>query len=682
MKRVRDAIQKYQNSHLSNYGQVVFLFLISLLAHGLFIPWLGFYGDDWSLLWLSYKAGSTSLFFPSNRFLLPYIYSFFIYLLNPSTWIWHSFLFIIHFLSVVNLWYLLKTLWPNKKLIWVWISLLFALYPGSLITYQPMTYWVVYLQFCILLASFWLMLVAVDKDSNRWIFIILGVFFATLNLLLSEYLFFLELLRIPILITYFVNRKLDFKDSKKLILKISIPYLIVFLSLSISRLINNQNASSYYDIDLTKYFSHPFQTIQFFINKMVVDGIKSGFLTWIKPLRDSILFEFSGSRSILLFSFIACFTTLIIFFSITFFINKGEEKNISLKTIPLGVIGLIFAGAPFWIAELPIDIGISNYSRFSIPAAFGSAFLIYGIVTLLLKNRLFSNIILSVICGFAVMMHLLSGNYFRNIWELQNRFFWEFAWRIPALEPGTTFFSNELPLQTMGENSISAAINWIYMEISFPINHIDYYSYDSKDRFFNEFPQEKDIPIKRSHMAGVFIGNSSNLITFWYQPPACLHIINENWDKFNPDIPLYLREIDLYNPKGLIQPRGNSEINLKKSPIFLDEDQNNFCYYYQKAALAAENNNWDEVSDLWNASLSYKLKPNNASERLPFIQGLAHMNRYEESFALSLEITDISKSYEPLLCQFWNQLSEDDSLDNKVISEFIDHKLSCDEKLQ
>jgi hypothetical protein len=173
---------------------------------------------------------------------------------------------------------------------------------------------------------------------------------------------------------------------------------------------------------------------------MVVDGIKSGFLTWIKPLRDSRLFEFSGSRSILLFSFIACFTTLIIFFSITFFINKGEEKNISLKTIPLGVIGLIFAGAPFWIAELPIDIGISNYSRFSIPAAFGSAFLIYGIVTLLLKNRLFSNIILSVICGFAVMMHLLSGNYFRNIWELQNRFFWELAWRIPALEPGTTFF--------------------------------------------------------------------------------------------------------------------------------------------------------------------------------------------------------------------------------------------------
>ena len=176
MKRIRDAFQKHKNLFLTNHGQVIFLFLISMLAHGLFIPWMGLYGDDWSLLWLSYKAGSTALFFPTNRFLLPYIYSFFSHLLNPVIWEWHILFFIIRFLSVINLWILIKTLWPKRKQIWVWVALLFALYPGSLIIYQPITFWTVYLQFSFLFTSFWLMLVAIENNNKRWIYILLSGF--------------------------------------------------------------------------------------------------------------------------------------------------------------------------------------------------------------------------------------------------------------------------------------------------------------------------------------------------------------------------------------------------------------------------------------------------------------------------------------------------------------------------
>ena len=677
MKRIKDAFKKRQNILSNNLGQIIFILLISLLAHGLFIPWLGLYGDDWSLLWLSYKAGSTASFFPANRFLFPYIYSLFSFFLNPVIREWYVLFFLIRFLSVMNLWILLKTLWPNRKQLWVWVSLLFALYPGSLITYQPITFWTVYLQFSFVFISFWTMLAAVKDNSKRWIFIILSVFFAILNLILDEYLYFLELLRIPILLTYFVNRKLDLKETFKKIFGISIPFMIVFLAVSIGRLIFNKNASSYYSVDFGSYFSDPFNTIRFFMNNMIVDGVKSGLLTWFKPLRDSELFLYSGSRSVLLFSVLAFCTALIIFLFSTIVFKNDEERSISLNAIFLGVTGLIFAGVPFWIANLPIEIGAANYSRFSIPAAFGSAFLIYGIITLLLRKRLFSNILLSILCGSAVMMHLLSGNFFRKEWELQNRFLWQMAWRIPGVNPGTTFLSNELPFWTIGENSIAAAINWIYMENNFPIDHIDYYFYYDKVRFINNFPQEKDIPIERSHMAGVFSGNSSNLIAFWYQPPACFYIINNSWDKYNPDIPGYLREIAGNYPNEFIRPQGNSEINLKNDSIFLDEQTNNFCYFFEKGSLAAENNNWDEVVNLWNTSLIENQYPKNALERLPFIEGLAHKNQYEDSFMLSLKILDISKKYERLVCEFWRGLSQDDSLDKEIINEFIENKLTC-----
>ena len=676
MKRIRDTLQKYQTLLLTNKGQIAFLFFISLVAHGLFIPWLGLYGDDWSLLWLSYKAGSTALFFPPNRFLLPNIYSLFSYFLDPVIWEWHILFYLIRFLSVINLWILLKTLWPNKKQLWVWVSLLFALYPGSLITYQPITFWTVYLQFSFLFASFWLMLIAVN-NKNRLVFIILSVVFAILNLALTEYLYFLELLRMPILLSYFVSRKFDIKKAFRQVFKITVPFLIIFTVFSLSRLIFHKNASSYYNVDLGNYFSKTFYTFQFFVNKIVVDGFKSGLLTWVKPIFDSELYEYSGLRSILLLSFIACCTALIIFYFITIVFTNDEEMNISLNTIFLGVIGLTFAGAPFWIANLPIELGMANYSRFSIPAALGSAFLIYGIVTLFLIKRLFSNILLSVFCGSAVMMHLLSGNYFRNVWDLQNRFFWELAWRIPAIDPGTTFLTNERPLPMVGENSISAAINWIYMENSLPVDYIDYYLYYRKDRFVDQVPQEKDIPFERSHMAGVFSGNSSKVITFWYQPPACFYIITETWDKYNPDIPIFLRETAENYPNDFVQSQGNSEINLNKSPIILDKQPNNFCYFYQKASLAVENNNWNEVIDLWNLSSSENQKPNHALERLPFIQGMAYKQRYEDSFDLSLEIVDVSKKYEPLICEFWKELRLDDSLDSGIINEFIENKLTC-----
>jgi len=678
MKRIKDAFHKHKKLLLTNHGQIIFLLLISMLAHGLFIPWLGLYGDDWSLLWLSYKAGSTALFFPENRLLLPYIYSIFSHFLNPVIWEWHILFFIIRFLSVINLWILIKTLWPNRKQIWIWVSLLFALYPGSLIIYQPITFWTVYLQFSFLFTSFWLMLAAVKNNNKRWVYIILSGFFAILNLALSEYLYFLELLRIPILITYFVNRNLDLKEAFRKVAKIIIPFSLIFLAFSTSRLVFHKNSSGYYNVDLGNYFSDPFHTIQYFANKIILDGIRSGLLAWIKPFFGSELFKYSGLRSILLLSFIACCITSIIYLFTAISFENDEEENISLIAIFLGVTGLILAGTPFWIANLPIDIGIANYGRFSIPAAFGSAFLIYGIVTLLIKKRQFPIILLNLVCGSAVMLHLLSGNFFRNEWELQNRFFWELAWRIPAVNPGTTFLSNELHFMTIGENSISAAINLIYMEDTVPIDHIDYYFYYDEGRFIKQFPQEKDIPFERSHMAGIFFGNSSQLITFWYQPPACLHIINENWDKYNPDIPPYLRGIAEKYPNEFILYKGTSENNLTENPIFTDENPNNFCYFYQKASLAAENNKWEEVIDLWTTSLRENQKPRYALERLPFIQGLAYTHHYKDSFDLSLEIVDISKKYKPLMCEFWKELGQDDLLDKEQINEFVGKKLTCE----
>lgn len=516
------------------------------------------------------------------------------------------------------------------------------------------------------------------KNNIRWLYFLLSLCFSYLNLVLLEYLYFLELLRIPLLLILFLNKKQNFKDQIKKTLLISVPFVVVFAAVSFIRASYHTVATSYYNVDLGNYLSNPIDTIQFFFRKMVRDGFKSGIWTWVQPLFGSELFIYSGLKSILLLAFITGFTSLIIFlFSMTGF-GKDEEREQRWSALLLGAVGLMFAGVPFWIGNLPIEIGAANHSRFSIPAALGSSFLLYGLTTLLFRKRLFSNLVLGVLCGCAMLLNLLAGNFFRMEWELQNRFYWQLGWRIPSVDPSTTFFSNELPFWTIGENSISAALNWIYMEDNPPIDHIDYYFYYDEKRFTDVFPQKKDIEFTSSHLVGTFSGNSSDVVTFWYQPPACLHIINNTWDRYNPDIPAYLRAKAEKYPNNFIQPEGDSVIMLKNDPIFMDEEQGTFCYFYQKASLAAENKNWDEVVDLWDMLPSEIKITKNTSELLPFIQGLVHNNQYAEAFFLSLEIVESSKPYEPMVCEFWKELSKDKTLDNGLIEEFIEQKLTCD----
>jgi len=69
-------------------------------------------------------------------------------------------------------------------------------------------------------------------------------------------------------------------------------------------------------------------------------------------------------------------------------------------------------------------------------------------------------------------------------------------------------------------------------------------------------------------------------------------------DKYNPDILLFFLEIAENYPNEFIRSQGNSEKTLRITRFLWKKTQIFFCYFYQKASLAAENNNWKEVVNL------------------------------------------------------------------------------------
>ncbi len=663
----------------SDTAQVLFLFLISLIAHGLFIPWLGFYGDDWGFLWLSYQAKTPELLITKSRFFLPELYSLLSGFLPALPLPWHLFHLGMFVLSVINNWILQKMLWRGEPGKAVLISLLYVLYPGALMSMQPLTYWVYFFQFNLLFISFWLMLKSIESGKHKWLFTAISLILSAFNLALTEYLYFLDLLRVPILYFYILRNGTDAGSRKKNILKQYLPYLLVFMVISIIRLFNQSQLSGYYRVDTGTLLSNPVQTLIYLASRALTDIPRNGLTAWVQPILDAQLYENSGRISIMLFSAVSLLSAGLLFlFTFRSAEKKDHKQQDSFKIILFGLAGVVLSNIPFWLGNLHVDVGVGVFSRFSIPVAFSSAFLLYGLMDYFIKDTRWVSVLFSLIGALSIMMHLLTGNLFRKEWEHQNRFYWELAWRMPDITAGTTILSNVTPVWMVTENTLSAAINWIYMDEEPPVATIDYYLYYDLDKFLSEVPEEKDTRFVRGHYAGVFSGDSSNVMVIFHQPPACLEVVNATWDRYNLDIPLHLRDTAQRYPLDLILPEGKAEESLSSKPIFLAETRNNFCYYFQKGSLAAQQADWGSAVALWQEAQQRGFRPNHAAERIPFMQAFARTGQYEKAFDLSMEMLKISISYQPMVCSFWQEMLREGGLDAARVNQHALNDLYCD----
>jgi hypothetical protein len=73
--------------------------------------------------------------------------------------------------------------------------------------------------------------------------------------------------------------------------------------------------------------------------------------------------------------------------------------------------------------------------------------------------------------------------------------------------------------------------------------------------------------------------------------------------------------------------------------IFGSEPEHTWCYFYQKAALARQSSNWDEVLALGEEVLSRKLQPGDLIEWMPFLEAFAQQGDIERLQELAPNVT-------------------------------------------
>lgn len=620
------------------------LLITAILAYGLLIPWLGFYWDDLPMSWIRYELGPEAMtrYFSTNRPVWGLLYQITTRLFPQVPVYWQIFALLWRWLGAVVVWAVVRELWKGKPAFALGVALLFLLYPGF--NQQWGSY--LYSHFFIVLFFFLISLFLMLRRRTS-----LALIFSALNLWMMEYFFPLEFARVGFIWTALREKYPSPRDRIGPTLKQWLPYLALFGLAVFSRLFifNNQ----VYEIGLASEEATaaggPLLSItQSFFTSLWNVTVAA----WGQVFTASDLSMY-GLRTIAVYAAIS----LIVFAFAMYFLSRQGGMPASrqdlLYAIGLGLFLLPFAGAPFWLTGLSISLA-HPASRFTLPFMLGVSLIAAGSVMLIPSSRL-RILVLALLVGLgAGRQFLWSTDYLRD-WQAQKDLFWQMIWRAPGLQPGTLVLMNE-ELSFYADNSLSAPLNWIYSPDQ-DASRIDYVLFYPTNRLNSSLPAlQPELPIQYDYIAGQFRGNTSQAVAFYYDPPACLRLLEPAIDAANRFIvaETLMREASVLSNRNVILPAGNAQM----PEIYGPEPEHGWCYYFQKADLARQQKDWDQVVSLGDAALRLDDHPNNPVERFVFIEGYAHAGEWDRALQLSRESYRVSRGYVgPLLCRLWERIA-------------------------
>jgi hypothetical protein len=669
-----------KNISFSSRSVPWFVLLLCIFSFGLLIPWFGFSWDDWPFVWISHQYGAEGLarYFSTNRPVWGVFYQLSTSLIGDAPWQWQVFGIIFRWIAAVMVWLFLRALWPKRQTMAIWAALIFIVYPGFRQQAIAITYGHFYLVYGAFIASLLFNVLAYRNPQRYALYTGLSLLLSAVNLYSMEYFFMLELLR-PLILYGLLAAD---KEGKKILqtVQLWLPYGLVFISSIIWRLfLFPYQTENYQPLFLETLKSSPLLAGWQLMERIVHDLYWTGVLG---PARAFSLPDVStfGKVSTLGYAILIALVALIASFYLLACkesLGSNEKKKTALWPMLLGLLAVLAAGWPFWLTDLPIGLEYPN-SRFTIPFILGVAIFWAGLFELLPAPRWLRNVILSVWLAFAVGQQFISANDFRRDWEVQQQLFWQLSWRAPQLEEGTSVLINDLPIQYASDNSLTAPLNWMYSGKTAQ-EEMNYLLAYPSIRLGASIPSYKHgTTITENYLAATFHGSSDAMLVLYFQPPGCVRVIDAEVDAYNSLLPPSLRETVPYTNTSLIVTDSQTQAEPPRS-IFRKEPAQRWCYYFEKAELARQQQDWASVTELGDTAFGLGDYPNDPSERFVFIEGYAHSGNWQRALELTNESGDISSLVHPMLCSLWQRIDRETetSPEKDVTIQTVQLKFNC-----
>jgi hypothetical protein len=218
-------------------------------------------------------------------------------------------------------------------------------------------------------------------------------------------------------------------------------------------------------------------------------------------------------------------------------------------------------------------------------------------------------------------------------------------------------------------------LNWIYA----PDNHtneIDYAYYFVSVRLGNELEALKPgLPIHQDYLAATFDSTSDRVVAVHFAPPGCFRALHPVFDRDLPLAPATGEVADRWLETGVpILPRTAAGAMALSNPgqilpandvalpsIFGSEPAHTWCYYFEKADLARQTDDWAQVAEIGDQAFGIPYYPDDLSEYLPFVEAYARTGRWAEARDLTRQTAEQMPILRPALCALWQRVEADPS---------------------
>lgn len=221
---------------------------------------------------------------------------------------------------------------------------------------------------------------------------------------------------------------------------------------------------------------------------------------------------------------------------------------------------------------------------------------------------------------------------------------------------------------------ITAPINWIYSPAV--VNRkLPYLLLYIKSRFNSTtLPSlQPDIPIQVQYRTVRFTGSTSNSVTIYKVADGCLRVLDliyGNGETIPGASYFLLNAIPLSN---LDQIQTDAAQPTLDQSLFGPEPDHEWCYFYEKAELARQQSDWEQVVKLYDQAWKSGLSASMPVENLPFIEGLASVGNEEAALELTDRTTTVQKELCPAIYTLWDRVIQASPTQEFSLSEITTH---------
>lgn len=633
---------------------ILLIGFINLFVFGFYINSLGFYLDDWAFLTPfrlnGYSGDGLSWFLmfedrlSSGSF---YRAAFSIFGFTPLYW--QIFTVSLHFFSALGIWIIFHLLFPKKFRFNLSIALLFSVFPTFRQLPSALSYSLHWFSFFLLILSFIFTIFWITKKKYQFIFFVLSLFLTSYSFFIIEYFIPLEGLRC-LLIAYLLRNEIKMGDNHKIIrwlfhtLKRWVPYFITLGIILYWRFTMmptggvDRNLPDFEDIRNAPVEFIKTRAINFLgdFQRIFVDDF---------ILKNPLKTLWGSSDQFVWLLAILCISILV-FLVLDRVLRENKHKT-NFKWI--GFVLLVGLFAMFLGFLPPYFIG-RNYSeansiyndRFALASILGASIFLVSLIELIPVAKV-KNLLIAILVGSFSIYHIQNAQVYVNSYQRLNDFIWQLSWRAPSIKPVTAIYSDGEFISKMGSWPMSLAINNLYLSTYRTHLGMDYWFFDLDDGI----PEDIEVKTLYENHSGIQfsgIGGEAIVIDYDLDKHRCLWVLSEE-DAVNPELTDIERQLSSLSNIDFIYPE---PIHTPPQDIYNNEPEHEWCYFYQLAELAAQNEDWSAISSLWSEAAKEDFKPEHSKEVLPFIKAfiqLGNMGQAEKMVDEILEKNPLNKNY-------------------------------------